>query len=70
MAPSIQPRRFYHSEREIYYTDHEEEFWLEMSGKQLDSGEVTVPRLDAIKHLHPNDVYEKVPIDQCWNSIG
>ena len=25
---------------------------------------------DEIKHLHSYDVYEKVPIAECWNSTG
>ena len=67
---SIQPRRIYLSEEEIYYVDHQGNFWDEMSGKKLNSEEVIAARLDEIKHLHSYDVYEKVPVEECWKSTG
>ena len=41
-----------------------------MSGTQLNSDDVIANRLDEIKHLHSYDVYEKVRIEQCWDSTG
>ena len=32
--------------------------------------EVTAARLDEIKHLHSYDVYENLPLGQCWNPTG
>ena len=70
VADSTPPGRIYYGEDEIYYMDHNGDFWDEMSGKQLNSDEVIAARLDEIKHLHSYDVYEKVPIEQCWDSTG
>ena len=63
VADSTPPRRIYYGEDEIYYMDHNGDFWDEMSGKQLNSEEVIAARLDEIKHLHSYDVYENVPIE-------
>ena len=50
--------------------DHSGNFWDEMSGKQLNAEEVRAARLDEIKQFHSHDVYEKVPIEECWKSTG
>ena len=65
-----QPRRIHFSESEIYYLDHEGNFWDEVSGNQLNSDEVIKARLDEIKQLHQHDVYDKVPLSECWQSTG
>ncbi len=41
-----------------------------MSGKQLNSDQVKAARLDEIKNLNAYDVYEKVPIEECWESTS
>ena len=50
--------------------DHRGIFWDEMSGKQLNSEEAIAARFDEIKQFHSHDVYEKVPIEDCWKSTG
>ena len=50
--------------------DHEGNFWDEVSGNQLNSEEVIAARLDEIKQLYSHDVYDKVPVAECWNSTG
>ena len=50
--------------------DHSGNFWDEMSGKQLNAEEARAARLDEIKQFHSHEVYEKVPIEECWNSTG
>ena len=41
-----------------------------MGGAQLSTEEAIAARLDEIKQLHSHDVYEKVPIEECWRSTG
>ena len=65
-----QPRRIHFSESEIYYMDHQGNFWDEVSGNPLNSEEVIAARLDEIKQLHSHDVYDKVPLTDCWQSSG
>ena len=55
---------------EVYYMDHEGRFWDEVGGNPWYSEEVIAARLDEIKQLHSRDVYEKVPITECWRSTG
>ena len=50
--------------------DHDGNFWDEVSGAQLNSEEVMAARLDEIKQLYSHEVYEKVPIQECWDSTG
>ena len=50
--------------------DHERRCWGEIGGKQLNSEKVVAARLDEMKHLHSYDVYEKVPVKDCWDSTG
>jgi len=70
IEPELQPRRIYFDEDEIYYMDSAGNFWDEMSGKALNHDEVIAARLDEIKQIHSHDVYEKVPIDLCWQVTG
>ena len=56
-AIEYQPRRIHCSESEIYYMDHEGEFWDEVGGNQPKSDEAIAARLDDIKRLHSHEVY-------------
>ena len=49
---------------------HNGELLDDMSGLQLNSEEVVAARLDEIEQLQFYDVYENVPIEQCWDSTG
>ena len=50
--------------------DHEGRFWDEVSGNQLNSEGVIAARLDEIKQLYSHNVYDKVPLAECWQSTG
>ena len=54
----------------VYYMDSEGEFWDEVSNKKLNKNGVIAARLDEIKQVHTHGVYEKVPIEECWNQTG
>ena len=42
----------------------------EVSHKKLDDEGVRNARLDEIKQLYAHVVYEKVPVQECWNATG
>ena len=69
-ATEYQPRRIHFSESAIYYIDHEGKFWDQVSGNQLNSEEVVAARLDETKQLYAQDVYDKLPLSECWQSTG
>ena len=54
----------------IHYMDRNGEFWDEVSHKKLDDEGVGNARLDEVKQFYPHGVYEKVPIEECWNATG
>ena len=64
------PMRVYMAEDEVYYMDTDGEFWDEVSGKRLNKGEAIMARLEEIKQIHNHQVYEKVPVEECWQSTG
>ena len=50
--------------------DHVGQFLDEIRGKILNQEEVIAGRLQEIKQLQSQEVYEKVPVEECWTSTG
>ena len=50
--------------------DHEGEFWDELRNETLEKDEGVAARLGEINQRYSHDVYEKVPLDKCWESTG
>ena len=47
-----------------------ESFWDDLSGKSLDRERVKAARVEELGELAKHRVYVKVPIAECWSSIG
>ena len=50
--------------------DDNGEFWDDVSHKRLGDEGVRNARLDEIKQLYADGVYEKVPAQDCWSATG
>ena len=46
------------------------EYWDDITGKALDSEGVHKARTLEIEYIRGHNVYEKVPISQCWERTG
>ena len=46
------------------------EFWDDISGKPLDKKLVIKARMEEMGELAKHTVYEKVPLEECWNTTG
>ena len=60
----------YSGEVELNHMDHEGEFLDEINNKRLERQEAFPARLGEIKRLYSHDVFEKAPLEQCWQVIG
>ena len=45
-------------------------FWDELSGEPLDTERVIRARAEEIAEFRKREVYDKVPISQCWERTG
>jgi len=50
--------------------DEAEQFWDNLSGKQLDARLVKKARQEEMKEFQKHQVYKKVDIQECWDNIG
>ncbi len=46
------------------------EYWDDLSGKKLDAALVEIARKDELDECRKHGVYEKVPIEECWELAG
>ena len=46
------------------------EYWDDLSGRELDPKLVKKARMEEIKEINKHNVYEKVPIEECWTNTG
>ena len=53
-----------------YYVDSFGEFHDEITGKLVPKSSVIAARLEEMRQVHEHRVYEKVPIEECWNRTG
>ena len=44
--------------------------WDDVSGAALDPKEVRRARSEEIEYVHKMELYEKVPVEECWNVTG
>ena len=54
----------------IGYIDANGEYWDEVSGEKLDKEGVIRARKEEMEELCKHEVYEKVPIKECWEMTG
>ncbi len=47
-----------------------EEYWDDINGKKLDPELVGLARKEEIEEYRKHGVYEKVPIEECWEQAG
>ena len=52
---------------ELYYVDSFGNYWDEITNRRLDNEEVQKVRLEELRQVHMHKVYQKVPIQQCWD---
>ena len=48
----------------------EEKAWDDQTGEELDWGAVIKAREEEIREVHKHQVYEKVPVSDCWDKTG
>ena len=54
----------------VYYVDSFGEFHDEITGNLSHKSSGTEARLEEMKQVQEHRVYEKVPIEECWNRTG
>ncbi len=47
-----------------------EKYWDDMSGEELNSDLVKQARAEEMGEFRKHEVYKKVPINLCWETIG
>ena len=52
------------------YHEQMEQFWDDITGKELDPEMVREARAEEMKEFDKHKVYDKVPISQCWQATG
>merc|ERR1711888_502578 len=50
--------------------DGNKQYWGDLSGKPLIPELVEKARLEELGEIAKHDVYEKVPLDECWKTTG
>ena len=47
-----------------------DEAWDDVSGAQLNTAKVKAARAEEVKVIHDFNVYDKVPVAECWSETG
>ena len=55
---------------ELYYVDSFGNYWDEITNRRSDNDEVCEARLEELRQVHMHKVYEKVPVQRCWDETG